>query len=242
MLEHEYQKMYEIEKDYWWFAGKRDIIKTVLASLDGTDRRILDIGCGCGLNTVNLNRFGSTFPLDISEKALCFCRERGLERLVRSGVNPLPFKDNSFELIVASDLIEHLDDDSSALKEFYRVLKKNGIILLTVPAHPSLYSYHDRALGHKRRYKRRELEKRSRESGFFIERSTYFNMFLLPLAFLVRWLKNTKKDIEDKSDFFTKLPCLLNVLFFAFLKFESFFIKIFNLPFGVSILILGKKV
>ena len=234
--------MYEVEKSYWWFAGKRDIIRAVLAGLGGADRRILDIGCGCGLNTVNLNRFGLTFPLDISEKALCFCRERGLKRLVRSGVKPLPFKDNSFELIVASDLIEHLDDDSSALKEFYRVLKKKGIILLTVPAHPFLYSYHDRALGHKRRYKRSELEKKVKESGFFIERLTCFNMFLLPLAFLVRRFKSTKTDTKDKSDFFTKLPCLLNILFFAFLKLESFCIKTFNLPFGVSILILGKKV
>src|SRR5437588_5414835 len=142
----EYERMFRLEDSYWWFVGRHDLVLTTLRNRFGArpERKltILDIGCGTGAMSRKLQdgEWGDVVSADFSPLALSFSKRRGLCRLCASDAMRLPFRDNSFDLIVALDILEHVSDDAAALKEFHRVLKPGGTIVATVPAYQSLWS------------------------------------------------------------------------------------------------------
>ena len=152
--------MFEIEAKHWWYVGKRKIVSGLLEKfISKKDNRILDIGCGTGIVLKMLNKYGLASGLDISQDALSFCKERGLNSLFLGSATSLPFSDETFSLVTALDILEHIEDDTLALREIRRVLKKGGLAIINIPAFPNVCSSHDISLGHKRRYTFIELEK-----------------------------------------------------------------------------------
>jgi SAM-dependent methyltransferase len=191
----EYRKMYELEGKYWWWVGRRRILRTILNKLSLGSIVILDVGCGTGANLSCLRDYGTVTGVDISESAIDFCKKRGFNNVVQGDAEKLDFEDNTFDLITALDLLEHLDDNR-ALGEFHRVLKPAGYLVVTAPAFDFLWSQHNEALHHKRRYTRGGLRNVLESHGFVIEKLSCWNTFL----FLPILAKINKKTYEESGN------------------------------------------
>jgi SAM-dependent methyltransferase len=179
-----YAEMRAVEERHWWFRGRRALLWALLWRAGGVPypARILDAGCGTGRNLVELSSLGSAAGVDPAAEAVEACRERGLD-VRQATLDRLPFDDGSFDLLLATDVLEHVDDDGAALRELRRVAAPGALLLVTVPAHPRLWSEHDVALHHRRRYRRAELLSRVRSAGFDPVVVTWWNAFLLaPIA------------------------------------------------------------
>lgn len=241
----EYEKMYNLENTYWWFQGRKKIIfelmrKYVLLELNNP--RILDSGCGTGLILTELNKYGFTIGLDISSKALSYCKDRGITKLIKAQVSNLPIKDNTCDVVVSLDLLEHIENDNEVLKEYHRVLKKDGFICLTVPAHPFLWSEHDEALHHFRRYTKKEFKATLLKNNFKIVRYSYVISFTFFPIVIYRFLsKILKKKNSQSKTHIIPLPKNINQFLIFILKIEAFLLKFINLPIGVSLICIAKK-
>ena len=179
----EYDRMFENEDHYWWFVSRRELVVDQVGRLPlPADARLLDVGCGTGAIAVALRRFGRVFGVDASPLALERCERRGLTEVVLGSAESLPVDDDSVDVIVAADILEHLDDDMAALAEFRRTLKPGGHAVIAVPAYQALWSEHDVALMHKRRYVAGELRRRVEQAGLRPVVLTYALSFLLPMA------------------------------------------------------------
>ena len=192
MKEHTYPIMFRIEQSHWWYTGRRKILANFVADICRrvTDRRprILDVGCGTGANLLMLSEYGDAEGVDISEDALAFCRERGLDKVKLGAGEELPYDDGTFDLVTAFDVVEHMDDDLAGLREMRRVLRPGGRVLLFVPAFMFLWGVQDDVSNHRRRYRLPELERVLAQAGFEIERSTYANItFFLPILLARRF-------------------------------------------------------
>lgn len=154
MEEWRYREMFEVEDRHWWFQSRRLIVRALLrAGGVTTPRRILDAGCGTGRNLLDYARLGHEAEgVDFSAEAVAFCRRRGLDAVRQAPLEELPYEDGRFDLVVATDVIEHLSDDHAALAELRRVTAPGGRIAVTVPAYQWLWSAHDESLHHFRRY------------------------------------------------------------------------------------------
>jgi len=241
----EYEKMYQLEVANWWYAGRRALALNIFAKIYGVSEktiRILDAGCGTGINLSYLQTRGNVCGLDISKDALQFSRSRGLSSLICGSADKLPIKDELFDIVLALDVIEHIEEDLSAIKELNRVLKSGGILIITVPAFQILWTSHDLAVHHKRRYTRPELLNILKLGGFEIEKATYWNFFLfLPVA-TIRLLKRLRRSELTKQTDLVELPTILNSFLYGLLKFENSILDRFDLPFGVSVMCVCRKV
>jgi ubiquinone/menaquinone biosynthesis C-methylase UbiE len=250
MNQNEYELMYRFEEKNWWFIIKRKILESVLDRFEGDTkvgdrvplRRVLDVGCGTGMIPLLLQRYGSVWGLDISWEALQFCKKRKLTQFVcQSDGLTIPFQENTFDILTAVDVIEHVESDEALLSEFYRVLKEGGRIYLTTSAYPFLWSEHDEAIGHKRRYTFQELNNKVQRTGFKIKKLSHYHatIFLPVLALLgikkIFGLQNLfKTDNIEVSPF-------LNKFFTEVLKIEPWMLKNVNFPFGISLLCVAEK-
>ena len=241
-----YPQFYALEKDNWWFAGMRDICQSQISQFEPSWKEglLLDIGCGTGLWQKELQRFGNTIGLDLSNEALSFCQSRNLTKLIRASAIKLPIVADTFSLVTAMGVIEHLDDDNQALAEIYRVLVPGGYALILTSAYSLLWSYHDALVHHKRRYLATELKKQLADSGFRICTLSYVNFILFPIIAPIRIVQRlrhyTPSDDVNLTDLFNvKEP--LNSLLLGILKMEAFLLKFMRLPFGVGIVALVQK-
>ncbi|MEW5768071.1 MAG: methyltransferase domain-containing protein [bacterium] len=241
----EYQRMFELEENYWWFIGKRRIVSYILKGypLPQSPPRILDVGCGTGANLRILNQLGRAVGIDYSPAALQFCQSRGLSRLSRMIAESQGIKSDQFDIILALDLLEHLANDRMALSEFHRVCVPGGRVLITVPAHPSLWSEHDEALEHKRRYTKSDLRKKIEEAGFKILLLSYYNAFLYLPIVLIRFLQSRFKSRHDHPETtYLELPQILNQTLAIIFGLEGRILKYTNLPWGLSLICVAQKV
>ena len=239
----EYAEMYKLESFYWWFVARRRLLDSLVTEIAGEFQRptILDVGCGTGMNYSVLGKHGDTFSSDASEEALRFSRSRGIDGLVRSHVESLPFVDSTFDIVTALDMLEHVDDDLEALDELLRVTGEDGVLLITVPAYGFLWSEHDEALHHRRRYAASELRNKLTNAGFVVERITYYITFLFFPILFMRFVQSvSRKSIHAKTSHVI-LPRWLNSLLIAILGLERFLLRWLNFPFGVSIVCLARK-
>ena len=230
----------KLEERHWWFVARRRILLSVLKrNLDLKERlQILDVGCGGGATMGSLRRYGNVRGIDTSEEAVEYNRERGRE-VSLAAVESIPFADNSFDLVLALDVIEHVPDDLQALRELFRTLRSGGSLLVTVPALRILWSAHDVSHGHYRRYTLGELRGRLETAGFEVVTATYFNTLLSPLIFALRllWRFRPKSTASD----LTELPQPLNALLTGVFSLEKLLVGRIRLPFGVSALCYARK-
>jgi SAM-dependent methyltransferase len=228
--------MFRVEQEHWWYTGRRKILTGFVEEIcrQVTDRRprILDVGCGTGANLLMLSEYGEAEGVDISEDALAFCRERGLDKVRLGAGEKLPYEDGTFDLVTALDVVEHMDDDLAGLREMRRVLRPGGRVLLFVPTFMFLWGLQDDVSNHRRRYRLPELRRVLEQAGFEIERTTYANItFFLPILVMRQLMRLTglKADSENNINV-TALNGVLGGVFGA----ESWLLKFMNLPFGVS--------
>jgi ubiquinone/menaquinone biosynthesis C-methylase UbiE len=246
MEKDEYRIMHDIEQTYWWFVGKQFLVRRILQGLPlnkTRQDRILDIGCGTGIILKLLENFGVSYGAECSPDAIQFLRHRGLNLIVQSDVDQsVPFKDNTFSAITCLDVLEHLDNDLKLLKEMGRVCKPGGHVILTVPAFEILWSPHDIALHHKRRYTKQQMLSMISQSNWKVVKCSYYNGILFCPILSIRTLKQCLSRYHPaRSDFFINLPAWLNRALSLFFLCEIFLLKYLNLPFGVSLLLILQK-
>lgn len=243
MMEHTYPILFSVEQSHWWHTGRRKILAAFVEEIcrEVTDRRprILDVGCGTGANLLMLSKYGDAEGVDVSEDALAFCRERGLDKVKLGAAEQLPYDDATFDLVTAFDVVEHMDDDLAGLSEMRRVLRPGGRVLLFVPTFMFLWGLQDDVSNHRRRYRLSQLRRVLEQAGFEIERTTYANItFFLPILLirkLMRWT-GTKAASENNINV-TAFNGILGTLLGA----ESWILRYMNLPFGVSGLCVARR-
>jgi len=241
MLTTEYDRMHKMEKNYWWFAGRRYLVKRHLEKIDKL-QKILDIGCGTGEMLSMLKKYGDVVGVDIAESALNYCRKRGL-KVQKSNIIKMPFDDNSFDVITMLDILEHVKNDHNGLKEVNRICKPRGKVLITVPAYNILWSDHDRALKHFRRYTAKEMMAKLDDSGFKTIKYSYVitTLFLPILIFRLVQKILPKKSAKSPKTSLIFVPKPINSIFIILLKIEAQISRFVSIPFGVSIIILAEK-
>ena len=239
----EYAEMYKLESYYWWFVARTRLLDWLISEIcrEFPHPTILDVGCGTGINSSVLAKHGYTIGTDTSEEALSFSKGREIDVLVRSHVESLPFAASTFDVITALDVLEHINDDLEALDELRRVTREGGVLVITVPAYGFLWSEHDEALHHRRRYAASELRNKLTNAGFEVERITYYITILFFPILFIRFVQSvSKKSIHAKTSHVI-LPQWLNSLLIAILGFERILLHWMNFPFGVSIVCLARK-
>ncbi len=176
-----------VDEHHWWYRGRRRIIRAELDRLPlPADARVLDAGCGSGRTLQELVDYGQVSGLELNTEAAELARERGLGEVVIGRLEELPWDDSTFDLITCLDVIEHVPDDVAALVELRRVCRPGGWLLVTGPAYQALWSRHDEANHHYRRYSRPRLRSSAAAAGWRIERVSAFNSLLLAPAAAVR--------------------------------------------------------
>ncbi len=237
----EYERMFENEDRYWWFVSRRELVLDQVRRYVRVDQPlIVDIGCGTGATASDLRRHGDVVGVDFSPLALRACASRGLGPLLRSRAEATPLADSSVDAIVATDILEHLDDDLAALYEFKRILKPGGVAVITVPAYQFLWSEHDVALMHRRRYVAGQLGKRVDEAGLERVRLGYALSFLFPLA-LGRLLKKPKENGKPPEAQMQKVPPWLNEALVRLQRVEKVLFRFGSLPWGLSVVAVVRK-
>ncbi|MFQ6134168.1 MAG: class I SAM-dependent methyltransferase, partial [Armatimonadota bacterium] len=243
MSPEEIEKMFRLEDVYWWFVARRRLVSLLLreAVEGGEERRVLDVGCGTGATMRTLAQHGRVWGVDPSTEALSRCRERGFTALTRGTVEALPFGDNSFDVVTCLDVLEHVDDEA-ALAELCRVCRPCGWLLLTVPAYRFLWSEHDEALQHRRRYGAGEVRAKLEAAGFRVAWLTYvLALLLLPIALFRLGQRLFRRKRAAAQTAHIMLPDWLNRLLVRLLDLESRLVRRVSLPFGVSVVCLARK-
>jgi len=237
-----YRIFFNIQKQHWWFVTKKGIILDAIAGHVQLqkDNTVLDIGCGSGLMLNALDELANTSGMDMSNEAIQFSKEI-FKGSIKQGSLPdnVPFTNESFDLITALDVIEHIDEDIKSLEAIRYLLKPSGKAIITVPAYMFLWSSFDEMNEHKRRYTLPELRQKLISAGFQIEKISYFNTLLFPLVYIVRKLNNLiGRDGASDVDMPSK-P--MNYALRNTFGLEKFLLRVCNLPFGVSIIAIVRK-
>lgn len=243
MEPQEYEMMFSVENQHWWYVGMERITMALLAHFypPGTNLTILDAGCGTGAAMHYLSSFGQVTGFDVAALALHFCQQRNLTRLNRASVSYLPFKNEYFDLVTSFDVLCHgaVENYRQALNEFNRVLKPGGRILLRLPAYNWLRAHHDQVVHSVRRFTATELRQDLRTSNFVIEKLSYANTLLFPVAAGKRFLESLFPP-ADGSDVHPNAPWQ-DALLSRFLFMEAQWLINFNLPFGLTVIVIGRK-
>lgn len=226
-----------LEACHWWFVGRRRLFTRMLRQARlPTTARILDAGTGTGANLRLLRdlRYPHAEGIDRSPEAIRFCAAKGLGPVSQADLTRLPFADGYFDLVLLTDVLEHLDDDMQGLREVGRVLRPGGAALVTVPAFPALWGRQDVVSHHRRRYRPGELESRVAQAGLPCQDSFYFNYLLFaPIWAARQLLSRSPLALHSENELTTGW---LNRLLSAIFAVDVFTAPYLRPPVGVSLL------
>jgi 2-polyprenyl-3-methyl-5-hydroxy-6-metoxy-1,4-benzoquinol methylase len=236
------QEYERLERYYWWFVGRRRIIESVLRKYIGGKLRILDWGCGPGGNFPFLKKYGDVLGVDASDEALSACRKKGITTIAKAQDISEFASNEKFDLITNFDVLEHIGEDEKFLRDIRELLNPRGYVLVTVPAYQFLWTGLDEVLGHKRRYTKKEITQKFRQSGYDVVMSSYFIFFLSPAFILFRMVEKLRKNNSSSlKESVLEFPRLINQIFIWLLSLEAFLMNHFSLPFGTSIIVLATR-
>jgi len=240
------RETYEVEaavqQTHWWFVGRRRLLMRLVREMEPRPSwRILEVGTGTGANLPVLASLNvrQVIGCDVSAEALRHAMGTAGLALARADACQLPFRSGAFDLVIAADVIEHLDDDDAALREFARVLAPGGRCLLMVPAFPSLWGPQDIVAHHRRRYRRPHLLALVAGAGLRLVSCFYFNFLLfVPIWMARRALMAARVEIDSENQLNTPwLNRLLTRIFCTDVDHASRL----RAPFGVSLCLVGAK-
>jgi SAM-dependent methyltransferase len=243
MKTRQYQELYDLEETYWWFVGRRSLVRQMVERHVGKAHlRLLDAGCGTGGTLSRMTGLGELYGFDFSEFALSLCRDRGFSLLTAGDLTALPYQSGAFDVLLSCDVLEHVDEDRVGLAEMARVLKPGGHLVITLPAHAFLWSEHDEALAHRRRYSAKEVRVMLQEAGLeVVKLSPVVTVAFLPiLAFRLGQRLRRHTSDEPKTDL-RILPRPLNNMLIGLLSFENWLLRFTNLPVGTSLVAVARK-
>jgi SAM-dependent methyltransferase len=236
-----FDRMAELDQHHWWFLARRRILKRLIERVVKPPRkaRILEVGCGTGHNLSMLKEFGQLDASELDRCARALANKR-LPRKVKEAKLPdlSMFKRNEYDLIALLDVLEHVPDDLGSLRAIHRRLKPGGALLLTVPANPWMWSAHDTAHHHFRRYTKKQLKELFLRSGLEIELLSYFNTLLYPLVAVARIAgKLLRRESSDDKLPAAPVNAVLNKVF----GFEAAILGRVPMPFGVSLVAVVRR-
>jgi SAM-dependent methyltransferase len=240
-----FRRYAQVEAGNFWFVARNALLKKLLLRHFPRAGRVLEIGCGTGFVLANIR---ATYPQaalygsDIFTEGLGFAQQRvPSATLFQMDATAIPFR-AEFDLIGAFDVLEHIDDDATALAQIHAACKPGGGVLFTVPQHPSLWSRMDEYAHHKRRYTRAELLAKMRDAGFHVRYATSFVALLLPLMWLSRVLQRNAPPVADGMDPGLKIHPLVNALFGGVMTLERGLLALgMTFPAGGSLLVVAEK-
>lgn len=236
----ELRQLAEAEESYWWHRGRQRIVRRVLARYVAPSSRILDVGCGPGGTTKSYSGSNHVLGVDASGESTRLARGRGLD-VARMDATRLATRAQSWDAIVALDLIEHVDDDVAALREMREALRPGGTLVATVPAYQFLWSSHDEAVGHRRRYTKAQIVRAAREAGFEVELGAYVMTSILPLAMAVRLGERLRPRRGQPAASFTPVPRLVNAVLERVIALGPEPLPRVPMPFGLSIVLVARR-
>ena len=247
MQREAFEQFARLDRDHWWFCGRRAVylglLEHALAGL--RPARALDLGCGPGGFLPGLSKLCERVVA--ADPDLDSLRAIGAEQRVQSNASNLPFAAESFELVCLFDVLEHLEDDLAALREVQRVLKPGGLVMLSVPAYPWLFSNNDRVAMHRRRYTRTSTRRALEQAGFEVLRNTHSNVLLAPLIILftltAKAFEATALAQRDstRTNLSYRLPRFAHALLFRTFASELVFTRRFDARFGHSIAAIARR-
>ncbi|HQW68805.1 MAG TPA: class I SAM-dependent methyltransferase [Flavobacterium sp.] len=244
-MKEDFEKKYhDVETEHWWFKSRRKYLLDLLNDAP-KNSKILDIGCSSGVFLKDLEDIGfasqNLYGIDISQKAILNCKSNGLNNTFVMDAQNISI-DEKFDIIIASDCLEHLENDSKALKNWNNLLNIGGKMYVFVPAFKSLWSYHDIINMHFRRYTKSELKSKLLAENLKIIKSSYWNFFLFLPVYLFRTATSgLQKNKSGESDINIGNP-IINKLLFQLIIFENKLLKFINFPFGVSTFCIVERV
>ena len=234
-----YSEIYDNEKKHWWYSTRRKIVHKLIRKYlpERKELKILDVGCGGGLLSQELQKYGKIVCIDLSAEAVNFAKARGVNAEKSSIIDYK--KENGYDCVIALDVLEHCEDDLLAIKNIYNLLKPGGVAIVFVPALNCFWGEQDIVSHHKRRYTREELDQKFRTSDFNTLTLSYFNFFLSPLVYITRKTIKFLK-VELKSELKLNNP-VINFVCKLIFGLERVMIPKIKFPFGVSLLGVYKK-
>lgn len=234
--------MADLENTHWWFVARRAIIVSTLARFVKERGLLLDIGLGTGANASVFQKLGFKVEgVEPEPEAIKIAQQTAPGVPVMQAPFPgAPLQEGRYGVAVMLDVLEHLEDDTAALREAARVLSPGGVLLITVPAFRFLWTRHDELAHHKRRYRRAELVERIGAAGLEPVFVSYYNYLLFPPIALVRLISKALGIQSRKSDF-SKTPRLLNGVLYVMFSMERWLLRLGPLPFGVSLIAVARK-
>jgi SAM-dependent methyltransferase len=247
-----YRLMAELEADHWWYRGRRRLLELLIDRLlpppapggpAATEPRLLEVGAGTGANLEVLARRGRAHGVEPSPECLPLLRERGQCRVLRARAGELPYRDGSFALVAALDVLEHLHDDLAALDEMRRVLAPGGHLVLLVPSYAALWGPEDVISKHLRRYRAGEIGRLIDAASLTRVHLGYYLATLLAPVALVKIGKRLLQspDAPPRSDVGRLPPAPLNGLLTALAESEAEVAAQAELPFGTSVLAVARR-
>ncbi len=229
----------EEDRRHWWFRGRLAVLLATLRRVLPPGRlRLLELGCGTGNVLAALAEFGMAVGMETHPDLAAAARAAGLD--VRPGRLPgdLVVEPGWADAVLLLDVLEHLDDDVAALVTARRALRPGGLLVITVPAYRWLWSGHDVALGHRRRYTARELSRVVERAGLAVVHASYFNTLLFPAVALTRAWKRLRRDA--RHDLRRPSPAINRWLEWMF-ALERHLVPRVTLPFGASLLVVARR-
>lgn len=247
MEEHWKEYYNDVEGWHFWARTRRELIVKLMErnALLSPEMRVLDIGCSAGhlLDMLKGRGMPEVYGVDVSNAAIALAKERGLTNVLAIDGSTLPFPDAYFDVLIASDVLEHIEEPIKALKEWSRVLKPGGRLLVFVPAFQWMWTEHDKLNQHYRRYSI-PLLKDHLQQGQLHTISTGFwnNMLLLPAMLMVFISKFFGRKVVERGYGAAYSPTLINGLMTLWLRTENaLLLNGIKLPFGLSTYAIASK-
>lgn len=232
------------EKNHWWFQTRKKIIFSAFSKISKLNRgnlKVLDVGCGVGGAIDYLKKYGKVFGVDSSKIAINFCQNKGYYQLIQADVTQLLLPRDSFDLVVALDIIEHVREDKKLISELFQICQKGGWLVISTVAFQSLWSDFDIFSKHLRRYNKKQFFELLKSSGFKIKKITYYNTILFLPIVLSRFINKILRIKLKSENELKRPPLLINFVLKRIFSIEKFWLKKFNFPFGISLFVIAQK-